>query len=111
MQHSHEEEDAIYSGPATIEHQDGHTEDVHVRLWSTERITSRPVLGESQQLPSRRDVIGAQGEILTPLHPFKPMQLATAPQLTLRYDQKRWKIIFSDSRSPRFKAWGEETVA
>jgi hypothetical protein len=32
-------------------------------------------------------------------------------KLTLRYDQKRWKIVFSDSRRPRFKAWGEEIVA
>lgn len=111
MQHTYEEEVEIYSGPATIEHQDGHTEDVHVRLWSTERISDRPIFGESRQLPPRRDVIGVQGEILTPLQPGKLMHIATASQLTLRCDQKCWKISFSNTRSPRFKAWGQETVA
>jgi hypothetical protein len=107
-QHSHEKEVEIYSGPATMELKDGHPEDVQVRLWSTERFTNRPVLGEVRQIPSRSDVTGVHGEILTPLSPGKLMQLTTAH--TLSYDQKRWKIMFPDSRSLRFKAWGEETI-
>jgi hypothetical protein len=110
MQHSHEEEVELHSGTATIEHQDGHTDEIQVRLWRTERLTNRPVLGEARRLPSRRDVTGVQGEILTQLHQGKLMQLAMAPQLTLGYGRKRWKISFPNSRSPRFKAWKEETV-
>ena len=110
MQHSHVEEFEIYSGQATIEHQNGQTESVNVRLWSIERMTNRPVLDAMRKLPSRRDRIGVQGEILSSLSPGKLMQLAMAPLLRLRYDQVRWKILFENTRSSRFKAFGEEKI-
>jgi hypothetical protein len=110
VQHSHVEEVEIYSGPATIEHQNGQMESVKVRLWSIERMTNRPVLGAMQKLPSRRDVIGIQGEILSSLSPGKLMQLAMSPLLRLLYDQVRWKILFENTRNSRFKAFDEERI-
>lgn len=95
----------VYQGAAEIVFQDGKSDPCEVRLWSVERITDRPVLGQQRILP-REDVLGVEGEILTPLPPPKLQTFAFAQQLHLQYGGHRWKISFGSSGSPRFKAWG-----
>src|SRR6267142_1813897 len=96
----------VYQGTAIIIFRDGKTESYEVRLWSLERITERPVLGQQRLLP-REDALGIEGEILTPVHPSKLMEFAFAEQLQLQYGGHRWNISFGSSSSPRFKAWGD----
>lgn len=109
MQDSHEEE-VIYSGPATIEHQGGQKDEVQVRLWKTVRLTNRLALGEPQLLP-RNDVTNIEGKITSQLHQAKLMQLAVSETLILRYDHTSWKISFPNNRSPQFTARSQERVA
>lgn len=94
----------VYQGAAALIFQDGKTESYEFRLWSVERITDRPVLGQQRLLP-REDVLGVEGEILTPLPSSKLQTFAFAQQLHLQYGGHRWKISFGSSGSPRFKAW------
>jgi len=95
----------VYRGVATILFRDGKTEEYEVHLWRAERVTDRPVLGQQRVLP-REDVLGMEGEILTPLHPSKLAEFSFAEQLHLQYGEDRWKIAFKSSSSPRFRAWG-----